>query len=88
MRILATTLSAAALLVAGHALSVDLKNEDNKKYDIKLHMGTTTKELAIDPKATKTTVCDDCKVEAIGIGTVEAKGSKIVTIKDGKITVN
>jgi hypothetical protein len=87
MRNTALVLSTTVMLFAGHALSVDLKNEDNKKYDLKVTILDKAKDMSIDAKSTLAGICGICKIEAPGVGAVEAKGSQVVVIKDGKMVV-
>lgn len=79
-------LAAAVLAFAGTAAAVDLKNEDSKKYDVKVEVGASTTSTSIEGNTTKVSICSDCKITVVGVGTVEASGSDVVVIKDGKLS--
>lgn len=67
--------------------AVDLKNEDSSSYELKIHDGPTTTHSSIDGNTTRTSICSDCKIEVVGVGTIEASGDDVVIIKDGKLSV-
>ncbi len=78
---------AVILLTAIGAFAVDLKNEDSSSYEIKIHDGPSTTSTSIDGNTTRVNICSDCKIEVVGVGTVEASGDKVVLIKNGELTV-
>ncbi|MFN7973859.1 MAG: hypothetical protein U0166_16175 [Acidobacteriota bacterium] len=80
-------LAATALMLIGArtTLAVDLINKDDKKYEVKIHSGASTTNTSIEGNTTQVSVCSECKIEVVDIGTVEAKGSDKVVIKDGKV---
>ena len=80
-----TAAGAALLLMAATAFPVDLKNEDGQRYEVKIHTGSSTLNTWIDSNTLQTSVCSDCVIEVVGVGTVKAKGSVTVVIKDGKL---
>lgn len=75
------------LLVAGAVCAVDLKNEDSSSYDIKIHDGPSTTSTSIEGNTTRVSICSDCKIEVVGVGTVEASGDTVVVIKNGELSV-
>ena len=80
-----TAAGASLLLMAVTAFPVDLKNEDGQRYEVKIHSGSSTLNTWIDSNTLQTSVCSDCVIEVVGVGTVKAKGSVTVVIKDGKL---
>ena len=80
-----TAAGAALLLMAATAFPVDLKNEDSQRYEVKIHTGSSTLNTWIDGNNRQTSVCSDCVIEVVGVGTIKAKGSVTVVIKDGKL---
>lgn len=78
---------AVVLLVAGGVFAVDLKNEDSSSYEIKIHDGPSTTSTSIEGNTTRVSICSDCKIEVVGVGTVEASGDKVVKIKNGELSV-
>ncbi len=77
----------ALVLFGCSALAVDLKNEDSTTYEVKIHDGPSTTHSSIEGNTTKSGICSDCKIEVVGVGTVEASGDKVVIIKNGQLTV-
>ncbi len=81
-----TAAGAALLLMAATAFPVDLKNEDGQRYEVKIHTGSSTLNTWIDSNTLQTSVCSDCVIEVVGVGTAKVKGSVTVVIKDGKLS--
>lgn len=81
-----TAACAALLLLTATVYPVDLKNEDGQRYEVKIHTGSSTLNTSIDGNNTQVNVCSDCVIEVVGVGTVKAKGSVTVVIKDGKLS--
>ena len=87
MRILSCfALVVTTLGFAATAAAVDLKNEDSKKYDVKVEVGASTTSTSIEGNTTKVSICSDCKITVVGVGTVEASGSDVVVIKNGELS--
>ena len=85
MRLTATT-CVLALLIAGGASAVDLKNEDSTTYELKIHDGPTTTSSSIEGNTTKVSICSDCRIEVVGVGTIEASGDDVVVINNGELS--
>ncbi len=83
---LAVFVSVSLFAAALPAVAVDLKNEDSKKYPVKIHSGATSTSSSIEGLMTRPSVCTKCKIEIEGVGSVEASGSDVVIIKDGKLS--
>ncbi len=79
-------LAAATLGFAATAAAVDLKNEDSKKYDVKVEEGAATTSTSIEGNTTKASICSECKITVVGVGTVEASGSDVLVIKNGELS--
>lgn len=79
-------LAAAVLGLAGAAAAVDLKNEDAKKYDVKVEVGASTTSTSIEGNTTKVSICSECTITVVGVGTVEASGSDVVVIRNGELS--
>lgn len=83
---LITILSALSLLLTASVVSAaDLKNEDGKRYEVKVHEGSTTRNTWIDGNSTVMSICGSCEVEVVGIGRVKISGSERLVIKNGKL---
>ena len=76
-------LTAAAAFAS--AFGVDLKNEDGKRYEVKVHDGGTTRNTWIDANSTVISICSSCEVEVVGAGKARVSGSDKLTIKNGKL---
>ena len=80
-------LTGIALLSGGLTLgAVDLKNQDSKTYEVKVHEGGATTNTSISGNTTKHSITSDGKIEVVGVGTIEASGDDVVVIKDGAIS--
>ena len=78
----AIALFSAALTVS----AVDLKNEDSKTYEVKIHEGAATTTTSISGNTTRSNITSDGKVEVVGVGTIEASGDVTLVIKDGALS--
>ena len=87
MRKIINTALMAIVLASGAAaiMAADLRNEDGKRYEVKVHDGGTTRNTWIDGTSTIASICSSCEIEVEGVGRVKVSGSDKVTIKDGKL---
>jgi hypothetical protein len=77
---------AVLLFLSANIFAVDLKNEDSRRYEVKIYEGAGTLNTWIDGNTTSPSICSDCEIEVVGVGRIKVKGSEIVVIKDGKLT--
>lgn len=82
-----TVMCAVVLLMVSGVFAVDLKNEDSSSYEIKIHDGPSTTSTSIEGNTTRVSICSDCTIEVVGVGTVEASGDAVVVIKNGELSV-
>ena len=80
-----TAVFTATLLFVANGFAVDLRNEDGRRYEVKIHSGATTLNTWIDENTTSPSICSDCEIEVEGVGRIKAKGAEKVVIKDGKL---
>lgn len=81
-----TLLMVALVLLAFQAVfSADLRNEDGKRYEVKVHDGGTTRNTWIDGNSTILNICSSCEVEVVGVGKMRISGSDRILIKNGKL---
>jgi hypothetical protein len=73
-----------ALFAAG-VYGGDLRNEDGKRYEVKIHSRSTTTNTYIDANTTALSICSDCEIEVVGVGKIRIKGSERAVIKSGKL---
>lgn len=78
---------AAALMIlpASFAIAADLRNEDSKRYEVKVYDGGTTRNTWIDGNSSTPSICSSCEVEVVGVGRMKISGSDKLTIKGGKL---
>jgi len=78
---------AAALMILPVTLAIaaDLRNEDGKRYEVKVYDGGTTRNTWIDGNSTSQSICSSCEVEVVGVGRMKISGSDKLTIKGGKL---
>ena len=85
-KVINTALIAIVLVSAAFGFrAADLKNEDGKRYEVKVHDGGTTRNTWIDGGSTILSICSGCEIEVVGVGKIKVSGSDTVTIKDGKL---
>ena len=82
------TIVAVAVLMLGTvaAMPADLKNEDGKRYEVKVHDGGTTRNTWIDGNSTVLSICSSCEIEVVGVGKMRVSGSEKLIIKNGKLS--
>jgi len=78
---------AIALLlgVSSNIIAADLRNEDGKRYEVKVYDGGTTRNTWIDGNSTTQSICSSCEVEVVGVGRMKISGSDKLTIRGGKL---
>ncbi|HAA28199.1 MAG TPA: hypothetical protein DCE56_11645 [Cyanobacteria bacterium UBA8553] len=75
------------LLSAASALAVDLENKDGQTYQVKITENGTTREVSIETGAKLSNICSNCQIDINGIGSINAQGTDVVTIENGKLTL-
>ncbi len=81
-------ISKSLLILALFAASVfggDLRNEDGRRYEVKIHGSSTTTNTYIDANTTTLSICSDCEIEVVGVGRIRIKGSERAVIKNGRL---
>lgn len=73
------------LMAVSVASAVDLVNKDSKTYKVKIHDGPATTNSSISGSTTQSSVCSDCEIEVVGVGSVKASGSTTVIIENGAL---
>jgi homogentisate 1,2-dioxygenase len=72
-------------LFAASVFGGDLRNEDGRRYEVKLHNSSTTTNTYIDANTTALMICSDCEIEVVGVGKIRIKGAERAVIKNGKL---
>lgn len=67
------------------SLAADLRNEDGKRYEVKVYDGGTTRNTWIDGNSSTLSICSSCEIEVVGVGRMKISGSDKLTIKGGKL---
>jgi len=82
---LITKFAAVFLLLAGVVSAGDLRNEDGKRYEVKIHESSTTRNTWIDGNSTALSICGSCEIEVVGLGKIRLSGAERAIIKNGKL---
>lgn len=80
-----TRLAAILALFAAGVFAADLRNEDGRRYEVKIHGSSTTTNTYIDAGTTALSICSDCEIEVVGVGRIRIKGSERAVIKNGRL---
>lgn len=83
---LITRLVAVLMVFAIGITAADLRNEDGKRYDVKVYDGGTTRNTWIDSNSTTLSICSNCEIEVVGVGRIRLSGSERAVIKNGKLS--
>ena len=73
------------ILFAASVFGGDLRNEDGRRYEVKIYGSSTTTNTYIDANTTALSICSDCEIEVVGVGRIRIKGSERAVIKNGKL---
>lgn len=79
-------LFAVLMFLTVSVFGVDLRNEDGKRYEVKVYDGGTTRNTWIDGNSTTLSICSNCEIEVVGIGKIKVSGSERIVIKNGKLS--
>jgi hypothetical protein len=82
---LITKFTAFLLLFAATVMAGDLRNEDGRRYEVKVHESSTTRNTWIEPNTTMMSICSNCEIEVVGVGRIKISGSERAVIKNGKL---
>lgn len=77
---------AVLLVLTINAIAGDLRNEDGKRYEVKVYEGSITRNTWIDANSTAASICSNCEIEVVGVGKVKISGSERAIIKNGKLS--
>ena len=79
-------IAVAALMAAGPAWALDIKNADNRDYEVTIITGDEENAYTFTLHAgdEESAVCADCKVSVEGVGVIDASGVDKVEIVGGK----
>lgn len=81
-----TKFMAVSMLLAVGVSAGDLRNEDGKRYEVKVHESSTTRNTSIEANTTMLSICSSCEIEVVGLGRVKISGSERAVIKNGKLS--
>jgi hypothetical protein len=82
---LITKFTAVFLILAASVLAGDLRNEDGRRYDVKVYEGPTVRNTWIDGNSSVLGICTSCEIEVVGIGRIKITGAERAVIKNGKL---
>ena len=78
-----TKFTAISTLLMMSIFAADLRNEDGKRYEVKVIESSTT--TWIYANSTTLSICSNCEIEVVGIGKIRISGSERAVIKNGKL---
>jgi len=68
------------------ASAIDLRNEDSRDYTVQITSTAMTKDVELNSRSMSIVVCvGECSFYVPGVGRVNAEGSDVVRIKNGRI---
>ena len=73
------------LLLAAGVSAGDLRNEDGRPYEVKVHESSTTRNTSIEANTTMLSICGSCEIEVVGIGRIKISGAERAVIKSGRL---
>ena len=82
---LITKFTALVLFLAATVSAGDLRNEDSRRYEVKVYESSTTRNTSIEPNTTMLSICSSCEIEVVGIGRIKLSGSERAVIKNGRL---
>ena len=82
---LITNFLAVFLIPAASVSAGDLRNEDGRRYEVKIHESSTTRNTWIDGNSTTLSICSNCEIEVVGVGRIRISGAERAVIKNGKL---
>lgn len=71
------------LMVAAPAAAVDLRNEDDRSYEVRIEDGAVTIHTGISGNSTRIDLTRAATVIVVGAGSFRAEGLREVRIRDG-----
>jgi hypothetical protein len=79
-----------ALLAVGHVTgssrAIDLRNEDERGYQVEIKSSTMTRDVRLNGLTLSLVVCvGECEFYVPGVGRARARGNDTVTIRNGRI---
>jgi len=76
----------AVILGTSAASAIDLRNEDQIEYTVKVQSTAMLKDVFLPAYSMSIVICvGECQFYVPGVGKVSAKGSDVVTIKHGRL---
>jgi hypothetical protein len=81
-----TKFLALTLFLTLSAAAGDLRNEDGRRYEVKVHESSTTRNTWIDGNSSVPSICRSCEIEVVGIGKIKISSAEHAVIKNGKLS--
>ncbi|MBW0432721.1 hypothetical protein [Leptospira yasudae] len=76
------------LLIACDSLfAVDIENRDKSPYRIQYDDAGTKHNEIINPGKKMSSICGECSVLVIGVGSIQGAGSDKIIIKNGAVSI-
>jgi hypothetical protein len=76
----------AAMSSVGEANAIDLRNEDERGYQIQITSSSMKRDVELRALTLSLVVCvGECEFYVPGVGKAKARGNDVVLIKNGRI---
>lgn len=79
-------LLAISIFGLANLCSGELRNEDGKRYEVRVHEGSTVRNTWIDANSTTLSICSNCEIEVVGVGRIKISGAERAVIKNGRLS--
>ena len=77
---------AVILGTTASAMAIDLRNEDQRDYQVQVKSSAMTKDIALEGRSMSIIICvGECEFYVPGVGKIAARGSDTVTIRHGRL---
>ena len=86
-RFLAALPALGGILVPQAAIAVDLVNEDNVAYQVRIVDESGEREVIITPRETLVDICYRCEISIEDVGTISAEPTDTIIIQNGEMSI-
>jgi len=85
-RLLGGVLAAGAVLVSSGVHAIDVRNEDDRGYQVQVTSTAMTRDMEVRGTSLSIVICvGECDFYVPGVGRTKARGNDTVLIRNGRI---
>lgn len=85
-RLLGGLIAAMAVLVGSGANAIDVRNEDQRSYQVQVTSTAMTRDMEVRGTSLSIVICvGECDFFVPGVGRTKARGNDVVLIRNGRI---